>query len=53
MGCPAQVTISENLVFSITTHDPDTGVATDADAVPTYRIYEDETSTAIATGSMA
>lgn len=53
MGCPSQVTIGKNLVFSITTQDPDTGVATDADSAPTYRVYEDETSTAIKTGSMA
>ena len=53
MGCPSEVVIGNNLVFSVTTHDPDTGVLTDADTVPTYRIYEDETSTAILTGSMA
>lgn len=53
MGCPALVQIGENIVFSITTHDPDTGVLTDADAAPAYRIYEDETATAILTGTMA
>ena len=53
MGCPTEVEIGDNLVFSITTHDPDTGVLTDADAVPPYRIYEDETGTAILTGNMA
>jgi len=52
MGCPAEVTISKNLVFSITTHDPDTGVVTDADSAPIYRVYEDETGTAIKTGTM-
>ena len=41
------------MTFSITTHDPDTGVLTDADAAPSYRIYEDETGTAILTGTMA
>ena len=40
-------------MFSVTTHDPDTGVLTDADSVPTYRIYEQETGTAILSGSMA
>lgn len=53
MGCPSEVSIGADLVFSITTHDPDTGVVTDADSLPTYRIYEDETATAILTGSMA
>ena len=53
MGCPSKVPIGSNLVFSVCTHDPDTGVLTDADSVPTYRIYEDETATPILTGSMA
>ena len=53
MGCPSACIIETNLTFSICTHDPDTGVLTDADAAPSYRIYEDETGTAIATGDMA
>lgn len=53
MGCQAEVTLGDNLTFSVCTHDPDTGVLTDADAAPTYRVYEDETGTAILTGSMA
>jgi len=53
MGCPAEVTIGDNLVFSVCTHDPDTGVLTDASAVPSYRIYEDETAVPILTGNMA
>ena len=53
MGCPSFVEIGRNLVFSICTHDPDTGVLTDADSAPAYRIYEDETGTAIANGNMA
>ena len=53
MGCPAEVVLGDNLVFSICTHDPDTGVLTDADGAPAYRIYEDETATAILTGEMA
>ncbi|MCP4493211.1 MAG: hypothetical protein GY820_38805 [Gammaproteobacteria bacterium] len=52
MGCPTEVTIGDNLVFSICCHDPDTGVLTDADSAPTYRVYEDETATAILTGTM-
>ncbi len=53
MGCPSDIAVGENLVFSITTHDPDTGILTDADVVPTYRIYEDETGVAIMNGGMA
>lgn len=53
MGCPNEVTIGANLVFSVTTHDPDTGVLTDAAVSPTYRVYEDETAVPILTGSMA
>ena len=53
MGCQSQVTLGNNLTFSICTHDPDTGVLTDADSAPAYRVYEDETATAILTGTMA
>lgn len=53
MGCPAETGIGESLVFSICTHDPDTGVLTDADAAPSYRIYETETATPILNGNMA
>ena len=52
MGCPAEVVIEDNLVFSICTHDPDTGVLTDADDAPAYRVYEDETAGAILNGTM-
>ena len=45
--------IDDLLTFTVTTHRFDTGVLTDADSVPTYRVYEDETGTAILTGSMA
>jgi phenylacetate-coenzyme A ligase PaaK-like adenylate-forming protein len=52
MGCPSEVEIGDNLVFSVTTHAA-TGELTDADSVPAYRVYEDETATPILTGSMA
>lgn len=45
--------IDNLLTFYVNTTRFDTGVGTDADSVPTYRVYEDETSTAILTGSMA
>lgn len=53
MGCPSYVELEDTLVFSITSHDPATGILTDADSAPSYRVYEDETSTPILTGSMA
>ena len=53
MGCPSFVIIGEDLKFSICTHDPDTGLLTDADAAPSYRIYEDETAGVILNGDMA
>jgi len=52
MGCPNSVILGDNLVFGICTHDPDTGVLTDADSAPSYRVYEDETTTAILNGTM-
>jgi hypothetical protein len=45
--------VDDLLTFTVVTHKVDTGVLTDADSVPSYRIYEDETGTAILTGSMA
>ena len=53
MSCPFKTKINDDLTFSICTHDPDTGVLTDADVVPTYRIYSDETAIPILTGDMA
>lgn len=52
MGCQSAVIIGDNLTFTICTHDPDTGVLTDADAPPAYRVYEDETGAAILNGTM-
>ena len=45
--------IDDYLTFTCNTHTPATGAATDADAVPAYRIYEDETAVPITTGDMA
>ena len=52
MGCPSEVYIGDNLTFSICTHDPDTGVLTDATST-LYYVYEDETAADILTGTMA
>lgn len=53
MGCPTHVEIGNNLVFSIATHNPDTAVLTDADSLPIYRVYENDNTTPILTGSMS
>lgn len=45
--------IDDFLTFYANTHMASTGAQTDADAVPTYRVYEDETTAPILTGSMA
>jgi hypothetical protein len=45
--------IDDVLTFVANTQVFATGVATDADAVPAYRVYEDETTTPILTGTMA
>lgn len=45
--------IDDLLTFTVNTHRVDTGAGADADSVPSYRVYEDETGTAILTGSMA
>lgn len=45
--------IDDALTFAANSHDPSDGSASDADTVPTYRVYEDETGTAILNGSTA
>ena len=45
--------IDDYLTIPVNTHTPATGAATDADAVPSYRVYEDDTGTAIENGSLA
>lgn len=53
MGYLGKHEIDDLLTFPANTHTAATGAATDADSVPTYRVYEDETTTPILTGSMA
>lgn len=53
MGCQTTVSLGDNLTFSITCHDPDTGVLTDASSDPIWRLYENEVTTPILTGTMA
>lgn len=45
--------IDDTCTFYCNAHTPSTGAAVDADAVPGYRLYEDETGTPILTGSYA
>jgi len=52
VGCPSNCFIGDTLVFSVTTHDPDTGILTDAAGNPTYRIYDELNPVAILTGNM-
>jgi len=44
--------IDDYLTFVCNTHKASDGAATDADAAPAYRVYEDDTGTAILTGTM-
>lgn len=53
MGCQEEVALGSDFTFTITTHDPTTAALTDADAAPTYRIYEEETAVPILNGTMA
>lgn len=53
MGYLGIIKLGANLTFYANTHTPSTGAAVDADAVPGYRVYEDETATPLLTGSMA
>jgi hypothetical protein len=45
--------IDDLLTFYANTHNATTGAAVDADSAPSYRIYENETTTPIVTGTMA
>lgn len=45
--------IDDFVTFDVTIHTPATGSEVDPDSAPTYRVYEDETTTPIVTGTMA
>lgn len=45
--------IGDQITFVVSTHSPTNGSGQDADSVPTYHVYEDETATPLITGSMA
>ena len=52
MGCPTRVNLGDDLTFSVCTHNPETAILTDADDLPSYRIYKNEGSTPILSGQM-
>lgn len=45
--------LNDLLTFTANTHNASTGSAVDADAVPLFHVYEDETATPLVTGTMA
>jgi len=47
------VVLGDDFTFGICTHNADTGILTDADSLPAYRVYEEETATPILTGTMS
>lgn len=52
MSAPDQSILGQNLTFTVQAKDG-TGAAVDAASNPAYSVYEDETGTAILTGTMA
>lgn len=52
MSCPSQAILGQNLTF-YTQWRGGTGAPADPAATPTYSVYEDETGTAILSGTMA
>lgn len=53
MSYLGQKLLNDYLTWSVTTHVATTGAANDADANPSFRVYEDQVSTPLLTGSMA
>ncbi len=51
MPAPTQGILEENMIFTIQTVDGN-GEPVDADSLPTWSVYEDETGTSISSGSM-
>jgi hypothetical protein len=52
MGCPRKTYLGDYIAFGICTHDPTTGLLTNADSLPIYRIYEDEVAFPLLVGTM-
>lgn len=44
------IPLGETLHFDVVTHDPSDGSVSNADAAPTFEVYEEDTDTAILTG---
>lgn len=47
-----EIVIDEVVHFDVTTRDPETGAISDADATPTWKVYEEDTDTSIVNGNM-
>ncbi len=52
MGCPTQCILGQNLTFTVQAN-AGTGAPSDATGSVAYKVYEDETSTAILSGTMS
>ncbi len=52
MPCPDYAVLEKNLTFT-TQAENQSGTPVDTDSLPTYKVYEDETGTEIASGTMA
>ncbi len=52
MPCPDYAVLEKSLTFT-TQAENQGGIAVDTDSLPTYKVYEDETGTEIASGTMA
>lgn len=50
---PGPYHIDDLLTFTVNIHNPETAGEIDADELPTWRLYKEETATPILTGSMA
>jgi len=48
-----EINIDDYVEFHVNTHNAATGAETDADALPTYRIYEENNDTVVSVGDMA
>ena len=52
MGCPTSVKSGKNLVFSICVHDLDMATLSNADKLPTFKVYRDLEHKPIHAGEM-
>jgi len=53
MSVPQEIVLDDWFEWHVNTHNPSTGAETDADASPTYRLYEENVDAPIVAGSLA